>query len=102
MRSRPICWRRRPTIPRRPTIYNVAVGERTSLNELCDFLVRNLVERFPHLSDFKPVYRDFRAGDVRHSLADISKASRLLGYVPSHKIDAGLKEAMAWYIDHLE
>lgn len=83
-------------------VYNVAVGERTSLNELFAFLVQHLVERFPHLRDFKPVYRDFRPGDVRHSLADIGKAQRLLGYAPTHRIDAGLKEAMAWYIDHLQ
>ena len=82
-------------------VYNVAVGDRTTLNELCDFLVRNLATRYPHLNGYKPNYRDFRAGDVRHSLADISKAARLLGYMPSHRIDAGLKESMAWYIDHI-
>ncbi|MEW6513498.1 MAG: SDR family oxidoreductase [Pseudomonadota bacterium] len=82
-------------------IYNVAVGDRTSLNELCAFLVKHLADRYPHLRDFKQVHRDFRAGDVRHSLADISKASRLLGYAPSHRIDAGLKESMNWYIDNL-
>lgn len=82
-------------------VYNVAVGDRTTLNDLCAFLVRNLVERYPHLRDFKPVHRDFRAGDVRHSLADIGKAQRLLGYAPSYRIDAGLRESMAWYIDNL-
>lgn len=82
-------------------VYNVAVGDRTTLNDLCAFLVRNLVERYPHLRNFKPVHRDFRAGDVRHSLADIGKAQRLLGYAPSHRIDAGLRESMAWYIDKL-
>ena len=46
------------------------------------------------------VLRDFRAGDVRHSLADIGKAALLLGYVPSHRIDAGLQESMAWYLEH--
>jgi len=83
-------------------VYNVAVGERTSLNELLAFLVEQLGARFPHLKDFRPIYRDFRPGDVRHSLADISKAQRLLGYAPTHRIDAGLKAAMAWYIDHLQ
>jgi UDP-N-acetylglucosamine 4-epimerase len=82
-------------------VYNVAVGDRTSLNELCAFLVKHLADRYPHLVGFKPIHRDFRAGDVRHSLADISKAYRLLGYAPSHRIDAGLQESMAWYIDHL-
>ncbi len=82
-------------------VYNVAVGERTTLNELCAFLLRHLGERYPHLAGYKPNYRDFRAGDVRHSLADVGKAARLLGYAPSHRIDAGLQESMAWYIDHL-
>lgn len=83
-------------------VYNVAVGERTSLNQLLAFLVKHLVARFPHLKEFQPIHREFRPGDVRHSLADISKAQRLLGYQPTHRIDAGLEEAMAWYIDHLK
>lgn len=82
-------------------VYNVAVGDRTSLNDLCRHLSTHLAERFPHLRDFKPIHRDFRAGDVRHSLADIGKAQRLLGYAPSHRIDAGLQESMAWYVDNL-
>lgn len=82
-------------------IYNVAVGDRTSLNELCAYLLKHLCERFPHLKDYRPIHREFRAGDVRHSLADIGKATRLLGYAPSHRIDAGLQASMAWYIDHL-
>jgi UDP-N-acetylglucosamine 4-epimerase len=45
------------------------------------------------------VYRDFRAGDVRHSLADITKAQKLLGYVPTHNIQEGLDIAMPWYVD---
>lgn len=81
-------------------VYNVAVGNRTSLNELCGFLIKHLGERYPHLKDYQPIHRDFRAGDVRHSLADIGKAARLLGYAPSHRIDAGLQESMAWYIEH--
>ena len=82
-------------------VYNVAVGERTSLNDLCASLAGGLLERYPHLAGFTPVHRDFRAGDVRHSLADIGKAVRLLGYAPSHRIDAGLKESLAWYVAHL-
>lgn len=82
-------------------VYNVAVGDRTALNDLCAFLVKNLGARYPHLRDYKPSYRDFRPGDVRHSLADIGKATRLLGYVPSHRIEAGLEESMAWYVNQL-
>lgn len=82
-------------------VYNVAVGDRTTLNDLCAFLVKNLGARYPHLKDYKPSYRDFRAGDVRHSLADVSKAAKLLGYVPGHRIDEGLQASLAWYIDHV-
>jgi UDP-N-acetylglucosamine/UDP-N-acetylgalactosamine 4-epimerase len=82
-------------------VYNVAVGQRTSLNELLGFLQEMLAPRFAHLAEFKPLYRDFQAGDVRHSLADISKASRLLGYEPTHTIKDGLSEAMGWYLDHM-
>ena len=82
-------------------VYNVAVGERTSLNELFEAIRAILAPRFPHLADAKPVYREFRAGDVRHSLADISKAQSRLGYAPTHRIHEGLAEAMAWYISDL-
>jgi UDP-N-acetylglucosamine 4-epimerase len=82
-------------------VYNVAVGDRTTLNDLFAAIREALLPRFPHLHDFKPVYRDFRAGDVRHSLADISKARRLLGYEPSHRIQQGLLEAMDWYVSDL-
>lgn len=79
-------------------VYNVAVGDRTSLNQLYEQLHLNLLPIYPHLQDAKPVYRDFRAGDVRHSLADISKAASRLGYQPSHRIGDGLKTAMGWYV----
>jgi len=82
-------------------VYNVAVGDRTTLNDLFEAIRSTLEPRFPHLKGFKPSYRDFRAGDVRHSLADISKAQTLLGYVPSHRIKEGLVEAMDWYVHDL-
>ena len=82
-------------------VYNVAVGDRTTLNQLYEQLQLNLLPLYPHLKGSKPVYRDFRAGDVRHSLADISKASSLLGYQPTHRIGEGLKVAMEWYIRHV-
>jgi UDP-N-acetylglucosamine 4-epimerase len=53
------------------------------------------------LQEFKPAYRDFRAGDVLHSQADISKAQSFLGYAPSHSISKGLEESMAWYVKNL-
>jgi len=82
-------------------VYNVAVGDRTTLNDLFEAIRSTLEPRFPHLKDCKPSYRDFRAGDVRHSLADITKAKTLLGYQPSHRIKQGLVEAMDWYVSDL-
>ena len=79
------------------TAYNVAVGERTTLNELFHSLQTELRRKQASLSEVQPVYRDFRAGDVRHSLADISKAQRLLGYAPTHRLGQGLELAMDWY-----
>lgn len=79
-------------------VYNIAVGDRTTLNDLFEAIRSLLAPRFPHLVDFKPSYRDFRAGDVRHSLADIGKARGLLGYDPSHRVSDGLREAMDWYV----
>ncbi|OQS38646.1 NAD-dependent epimerase/dehydratase family protein [Chromobacterium haemolyticum] len=81
-------------------VYNVAVGDQTDLGQLYFYLRDNLSASFPHLRDRVPVYRDFRIGDVRHSLADISKAKQLLGYQPTHRIVEGLQEAMHWYVGH--
>ncbi|WP_324779931.1 SDR family oxidoreductase [Thiobacillus sedimenti] len=82
-------------------VYNVAVGDRTTLNQLFEIIRGLLAPRYPHLAGFKPVYRDFRAGDVRHSLADIGKARTRLGYEPTHRIAEGLAEAMDWYVRDL-
>lgn len=82
-------------------VYNVAVGGRTSLNQLLSMMREVLLPQFPHLKDFAPIYRDFRAGDVRHSQADIGKAHLLLGYSPTHSIQQGLAEAIDWYVASL-
>lgn len=79
-------------------VYNVAVGDRTSLNELYAQLKQHLVGQFAHLQDAQPIYRDFRAGDVLHSLADIEKATGRLGYMPQYRISEGLEIAMHWYV----
>lgn len=78
-------------------VYNVACGERTDLNGLFEMLRAGLVKDYSHLEGLKPEYQDFRKGDVLHSLADISKAKRFLGYEPSHGVREGLGEAMRWY-----
>ncbi|MHB8951038.1 MAG: NAD-dependent epimerase/dehydratase family protein [Rhodoferax sp.] len=79
-------------------IYNIALGDRTTLNHLYAQIKTNLLPLYPHLQNAQPVYRDFRAGDVRHSLADIGKAQRLLGYAPTQRIGQGLELAMPWYV----
>ena len=81
--------------------FNVAVGERTTLNQLFEMLRERLLPQLPHLREFKPLYDDFRQGDVRHSHADISKARRLLNYEPMHHIEQGLDEALGWYLANL-
>lgn len=81
-------------------IYNVAVGDRTSLNDLFELIRDGLSVSRDHLKDVQPVYRDFRAGDVLHSLADITKASTLLGYQPSHRLGEGISEALDWYVNN--
>ncbi|GHE80455.1 NAD-dependent epimerase/dehydratase family protein [Thalassotalea profundi] len=81
-------------------VYNVAVGDRTTLNILFDSLKVALAENGV-IVDKPPVYRDFRAGDVRHSQADISKANTLLGYEPEYRIQQGITKAMKWYVSHL-
>jgi UDP-N-acetylglucosamine/UDP-N-acetylgalactosamine 4-epimerase len=78
-------------------VYNIALGGSTSLNRLFHLIQQALRSDLPKLPEQKPIYREFRAGDVRHSLADISKAERLLGYKASHSLDQGLALAMQWY-----
>jgi len=81
----------------RDLVYNVAVGQRTSLNQLFDGLVQQLAAERVRYGQ-PPVHREFRAGDVRHSLADISRAATRLGYAPTHTLVQGLGEAMPWYL----
>lgn len=78
-------------------VYNVALGDRTSLNDLYRLIAASLANHC-QLPGAKLSYRDFRAGDVRHSLADISKAQALLGYAPTMKVGAGVMAAMPWYM----
>jgi UDP-N-acetylglucosamine 4-epimerase len=79
-------------------VFNVAVGERTSLNRLFALIRDGLGEHQVHYSR-EPEHGEFRPGDVRHSLADIGKAERLLGYRPTHDIEKGLAQALPWYVE---
>jgi UDP-N-acetylglucosamine 4-epimerase len=83
--------------PEQSEVYNVAVGDRTSLNTLFHAIATSLQAEGVDYSK-QPLYRDFRAGDVRHSQADISKARQQLGYEPSHNIGQGIAVAMPWYV----
>ncbi len=78
-------------------VYNIALGQRTTLNELYRLLQTAVRRLEPALPIQKPIHREFRPGDVRHSQADISKARRLLDYAPTHSIEQGLALAMDWY-----
>jgi len=82
-------------------VFNVAFGERTSLNELAEFLKDNLAKFDPAITDVKFKYGEKRQGDVPHSLASIEKANSLLGYQPEYSVKKGLEEACEWYWENL-
>lgn len=82
-------------------VYNVGVGDRTTLNELYRMIETSLGNLGVEV-DGEPVYREFRAGDVRHSQADIAKAGRLLRYAPTHRVADGIETAMPWYKEFLK
>jgi UDP-N-acetylglucosamine 4-epimerase len=87
-------------------VYNVAVGDLTTLNDLFrtlrDSLASHVIasEARQSVSLAQPLYREFRAGDVRHSQADVGKASRLLGYKPTHRLADGFTQAIHWYVGY--
>ena len=84
------------------TVYNTAVGDRTTLVDLVDYLKSYLSEYDSEIANINPIHGPNRVGDIPHSLASIEKASKLLGYYPTHTIDKGLKEAVQWYWEHLK
>ena len=79
-------------------VYNVAFGGRTTLNELFELIREKVVAVCPSVAAVKPIYRDFRPGDILHSLANIDKAKMLLGYDPQYSVQAGLEKAGKWYL----
>lgn len=85
----------------RNKVYNVAFGQRTTLNELFELIKSEVLRHKPDVVQAQPSYRDFRAGDVRHSLADISRAEKLLGYAPTFDVRQGLRLAGDWYAANL-
>ncbi|TGN26689.1 SDR family oxidoreductase [Empedobacter tilapiae] len=84
------------------TVYNTAVGDRTTLNDLVKYLREYLSEYDADIANVEAIHGPNRIGDIPHSLASIEKAKTLLGYEPTHTIDKGLKEAVKWYWDNLK
>lgn len=79
------------------TVYNTAFGDRTTLNDLINYLKEFLSEYDSEIANVEVIYGPNRAGDIPHSLASIDKAKELLGYNPKHSMREGLKEAVKWY-----
>jgi UDP-N-acetylglucosamine 4-epimerase len=79
-------------------IYNVALGDRTTLNELFKLIRDRVAKTNPTIATAEPSYRDFRNGDVRHSQASIDKIQQHLGYIPTHRVAEGLDEATEYYV----
>ena len=82
-------------------VYNVAVGERTTLNQLFSMIREQLGDMSPEIKQLEAEFVDFRKGDVRHSQADISKINTLLGYTPTHSMSEGLGETTRWFYKSL-
>lgn len=80
-------------------VFNCAVSEQTKLINLFNLIRKSLRERDQRISEMEPIYRDFRQGDIRHSLADISKAQSLLDYRPDFNLEAGIRETLEWYVN---
>jgi UDP-N-acetylglucosamine 4-epimerase len=84
------------------TVYNTAFGDRTTLNDLINYLKEFLTEFDAEIANVEVIYGPNRAGDIPHSLASIDKAKSLLGYSPKYSMREGLKEAVAWYWQNLK
>ncbi|KQT33875.1 Vi polysaccharide biosynthesis protein VipB/TviC [Chryseobacterium sp. Leaf405] len=84
------------------TVYNTAVGDRTTLNDLVGYLKKYLSKFDEKIGDININYGPNRVGDIPHSLASVEKAQQLLGYNPSHTIEKGLQEAITWYWENLK
>ena len=83
------------------TVFNIAAGGKETLNNLYQKIVDQIKSKLPELEINDPIYRDFRAGDIRHSNASIEKAKDTLGYNPTHTLEEGLIDSISWYIEDL-
>lgn len=84
------------------TVFNTAYGDRTTLNDLIQYLQSELAKFDPKIADVKIIYGPNRAGDIPHSLASIDKGKKMLGYNPQFSLQQGLREAVQWYWDNLK
>jgi UDP-N-acetylglucosamine 4-epimerase len=82
--------------------FNTAIGGRETLNNLYSAICHGIKKNLPKLEIKEPIYRDFRTGDIRHSNANIDKMRKLLGYEPTHTLESGLSESIAWYIEDIQ
>jgi UDP-N-acetylglucosamine 4-epimerase len=82
--------------------FNTAIGGRETLNNLYRAICHGIKKNLPKLEIKEPIYRDFRTGDIRHSNANIDKMRELLGYEPTHTLESGLSESIAWYIEDIQ
>ena len=82
-------------------VYNIAAGEATSLNLLFELIRGQLAPRYPRLAELRPLYREFRAGDIPFSVGSYAKAARLLDYQPQVRVDEGLARTVDWYVEQL-
>jgi UDP-N-acetylglucosamine 4-epimerase len=83
------------------TVYNVAYGERNTLNDLVNYLKEYLSELDPKIKEIEVLHGPNRLGDIPHSLASVDKARKLLNYQPEFSLQRGLKEAVQWYWKNL-
>ena len=82
-------------------VYNIACGVSTTLNQLYEMIRNSLIRFQPETAKIKPHYGDFRTGDVRYSEADISKAKKILGYIPAYDVSKGLNETVRWFVENM-
>jgi UDP-N-acetylglucosamine 4-epimerase len=83
-------------------VYNIAAGNQIELNQLVEIIKKLLIDFDPDIKNIMPAYGPEREGDVKYSLASVEKAKRLLGYKPFTDVEAGLKEAIGWYVGNLK
>jgi UDP-N-acetylglucosamine 4-epimerase len=82
-------------------VYNIGSGQSTDLNNLYKLINNSTAKEMPEVKNTNPIYQDFRPGDVRHSLADISRANKLLFYQPAYSLHEGLDKTAIWYLGKL-